>query len=105
MPLSIGLTDFGDEKTVKSLTGDKNANCNQNDFHHWSLSKGRNERPSNCLQISKYSKKRPIFTGRHVHPSNVLSDFVARTTVIVLTGQCSFSTVGTGGVEKNPEKR
>ena len=34
-----------------------------------------------------------ILTGRRVHPSNVLSDFVARATVIVLTGECSFSRI------------
>ena len=27
MPPSKGLTDFGDKKTVKSLTGDKHVNC------------------------------------------------------------------------------
>ena len=31
-----------------------------------------------------------ILTGRHLHPSNVSSDFVGRATVKVLTGECSF---------------
>ena len=56
MPPSKGLTDFGDKKTVKSLTGDKNVNFDQYDFHHFvdpSARKecGREARSADFLQV------------------------------------------------------
>ena len=60
-----GLTDFGDKKTVKSSTGDKNANFNHYDFHHYEHQTakkgcGREARPTDVLYVLAVALK-PFF--------------------------------------------
>ena len=54
----------------------------------------------NCEHVSKHPKNDMILTGRHLHPSNVSSDFVGRATVKVLTGECQFSQNPTDSLSK-----
>ena len=52
--------------------------------------KAENERPSKLLTDFEASKKRHDFDGSTCSSVKTMSDFVARATVIVLTGECSF---------------
>ena len=78
VPPSKGLTDFGDKKAVKSFTGDKNANFNQYDFHHFvhlfaREGCGREARSTDFLQVLAVALK-PFFWRRCDNMTRILYD-------------------------------